>query len=145
VLATNDLLSTQKRFLSRTARYSGLLNVLEFEEAELHDTDKMKNIFTGANSWVAFNLSEELMPSLVASALDAGVQRAVVTTSLPINRINETSIDAFEDAKKAFETAGRAFTGVRHGQIIEGDENNPYEIVNASIPCLENTVERGSC
>ena len=27
--------------------------------------------------------------------------------------------------------------------IIEGDENNPYEIFNSSMPLLETTVERG--
>jgi hypothetical protein len=31
VLGTANALATKKRFLSRTARYSGLLNILEFE------------------------------------------------------------------------------------------------------------------
>jgi hypothetical protein len=34
-------------------------------------------------------------------------------------------------------------TGIRHGRIIPGDEYQPYEIFNSSLPLLEETVEKG--
>ena len=33
--------------------------------------------------------------------------------------------------------------GIRHGSIIAGNEDNAYEIVNASQPLIEETVEAG--
>merc|ERR1711998_165738 len=41
------------------------------------------------------------------------------------------------------ESAGAAFTGIRHGNIVDGNEDNAYEIVNSTIPCLDTYVERG--
>ena len=37
----------------------------------------------------------------------------------------------------------RVLLGIRHGQVIVGNEDNPYEIVNNSIPLLETYIERG--
>jgi len=82
---------------------------------------------------------------LSESALAAGVKRVVFTTELPSSKINETTIPEFQNAINLFAKASStaAFTGIRHGQVIPGDENFPYEIYNSSIPLLESTVERG--
>jgi len=143
VLATDNSVSTQKRFLSRTARYSGLLNVLNFETVDVAAADQLSAVLEGANAWVAFNVSQAAVPQLSEAALKAGVKRAVFTVELPPARINETSIAELDAAAKAFEAAGAYFTGIRHGTLVEGDEDNPYEIVNATVPCMENFVERG--
>jgi len=143
VLATDNSVSTQKRFLSRTARYSGLLNVLNFETVDVAAADQLSAVLEGANAWVAFNVSQAAVPQLSEAALKAGVKRAVFTVELPPARINETFIAELDAAAKAFEAAGAYFTGIRHGTLVEGDEDNPYEIVNATVPCMENFVERG--
>mmetsp|Transcript_27785 Transcript_27785/g.46674 ORF Transcript_27785/g.46674 Transcript_27785/m.46674 type:complete len:629 (+) Transcript_27785:86-1972(+) len=143
VLATDDSVSTQKRFLSRTARYSGLLNILDFATTDINDGDQLKSLLDGADAWLAFNVTQSAIPTYSSTAVDAGIQRAVFTMELPPERINETTIPEFDTALNAFQTAGGAFTGIRHGTIIPGDEDNAYEIVNATIPCLEDTVERG--
>ena len=142
-LATEDSNVARKRFLSRTARYSGLLNVLEFETVDMDVEDQLKGVLAGANAWLAFNVSQSSVPLLAKAALSAGVKRFVVTTLLPPNRINDTQIPEFDEAIKDFTSAGASFTGIRHGEVIEGDENNPYEIHNATVRCLEPTVERG--
>jgi hypothetical protein len=143
VLATDNSVSTQKRFLSRTARYSGLLNLLNFETVDVAAADQLSAVLEGANAWVAFNVSQAAVPQLSEAALKAGVKRAVFTVELPPARINETFIAELDAAAKAFEAAGAYFTGIRHGTLVEGDEDNPYEIVNATVPCMENFVERG--
>merc|ERR1711871_679494 len=62
---------------------------------------------------------------------------------LPSIDINNTAIPELDQAVTEFEKAGKVFTGIRHGDIIKGDEDNAYEIVNATIPCMEPIVERG--
>jgi hypothetical protein len=142
VLGTEDSVPTKKRFLSRTARYSGLLNILDFADVDM-SAEQLSTLLTGANSWIAFNVSQTAVPMLTDVALGAGVKRAVFTIEMPPKRINETVIPEFDAAIEAFSAAGACVTCIRHGTLVEGDEDNPYEIVNATVPCLENTVERG--
>jgi len=142
-LASEDSVAAKKKFLSRTARYSGLLNVLEFVDANLDNSDQLANAINGANAWLAFNVSQSVIPSYADMAVSAGIKRAIFTTELAPERINDTNIPAFDHAVTAFESAGGAFTGIRHGRVIPGDENFPYEIVNSSLPLFEDTVERG--
>eukprot|EP01039_Chlorochromonas_danica_P001791 gene1789-1957_t len=146
ILLTPSITTTRKRFLSRTARYSGLLNILDLVELDndlSQSVDKLRDILEGSDAWLAFNLTQQAVPLLSSTALDAGVKRAVFTVSLPPNHVNDTFLPEFQDALHAFESKGASFTGIRHGTIIEGDENKPYEIFNASQPCIEDTVERG--
>jgi hypothetical protein len=195
MLATDDAAAAKKKFLSRTARYSGLLNVLDFATLDLEDGEKLSEVLTDANSWIAFNVTQSAIPFLSKAALSAGIKRVIFTTELPPSRINETVIPEFDAAVLAFEAAGAAFTGIRHGTVIDGKEvrkhtqirnvftlrlshrilrflfaaictlvifavielflllvtnilelsrqDNAYEIVNGTVPCLEDTVERG--
>ena len=103
----------------------------------------MDQLLQGSKAWLAFNVSQTDIPKLAETALKAGCKRVILTTTLPPQRINDTVIPEFDDAIKLFSTAGGAFTGIRHGEIVAGDEDFPYEIVNATVPCLEATVERG--
>lgn len=122
MLATDDAAAAKKKFLSRTARYSGLLNVLDFATIDLDSKDQLANLLSDANSWIAFNVTQSSIPALSRAALDAGLKRVIFTTELPPSRINETSIPEFDEALLAFQAAGSAFTGIRHGTIIEGKE-----------------------
>jgi len=143
VLATDDSNQTQKRFLSRTARYSGLLNILTFTDLLIHNDTQLKDTLNDAKAWIAFNVSQELIPKLSDIAIESNLKRVIFTIELPKERIRETNISEFDYAIDLFQSNGVSFTGIRHGVIISGDENNAYEIVNATVPCLEDTVERG--
>ena len=143
ILATDDSVSTKKRFLSRTARYSGLLNVLDFATVDLTAKDQLSTLLAGANSWIAFNVTQDTVPLLSEAALAAGVKRAVFTVTLPPERYREIAMPELEQAINAFAAAGASLTGIRHGTVVDGNEDNPYEIVNATIPCLNEVVERG--
>jgi hypothetical protein len=150
ILATDNSVSTKKRFLSRTARYSGLLNVLDFATvSSFEDTsEELTSTLVDANSWIAFNVSQQAIPALSQAALTAGmyiiyiylfiyvftyvyififvyisgIKRVIFTTELPAHRINETTIPEFTAATVAFEAVGAAFTGIRHAPVIEGNE-----------------------
>ena len=140
-LVTSDVMRSKKQLLTRSARYSGLLNVLAFEEADPGSPESMKKLLKGANACIAMNICREFIVSLSNAALDAGVKRLVITTSLEESDI--TTISEFEKAQAAFSASGGAFTGVRHGKIVAGNEDNSYEIVNSTAPCLDTYIERG--
>jgi hypothetical protein len=127
MLATDDAAAAKKKFLSRTARYSGLLNVLDFATLDLEDGENLSEVLTDANSWIAFNVTQSAIPFLSKAALSAGIKRVIFTTELPPSRINETVIPEFDAAVLAFEAAGAAFTGIRHGTVIDGKEVRKYE------------------
>eukprot|EP01041_Mallomonas_annulata_P000183 gene183-314_t len=143
LLGTENSVITKKKFLSRTARYSGLLNLLEFADLKLSDDEQLDNALKDTKAWIAFNTPQEDIPRFTDKAIAAGVSRAIFTTELAPANINDTSIPSFDYALQAFEKAGGSFTGIRHGSIVDGDENYPYEIVNATVPCLEDTIQRG--
>ena len=50
VLATSDSNVTKKRFLSRTARYSGLLNILNFQTTNMVDIKELTMLLTNADA-----------------------------------------------------------------------------------------------
>lgn len=143
-----DAIEAKKRFLSRTARYSGLLNVLDFIEMDVKNSDKkqedvIRDTLKTSNAWIAFNLTQTDIPRMTSIALESDISRVIFTMHLPSIDINNTAIPELDQAVTEFEKAGKVFTGIRHGDIIKGDEDNAYEIVNATIPCMEPIVERG--
>ncbi len=144
VLATSDSNVTKKRFLSRTARYSGLLNILNFQTTNMADIKELTMLLTNADAWIAYNVTNDDVPSYTKAAIDAEVKRVIFTSSMPDNFATSSSkMEEFENSLKLFIDAGASFTGIRHGTIIEGDEDNSYEIVNSTTPCSQNTVEYG--
>lgn len=144
VLATENAAEAKKRFMSRTARYSGLLNLLEFVDVSISNDEQLDKALVGSNTWIAMNISQEVIPAMVDKAILAGVKRAVFTVELPPETAETVStVPEFEYATSAFEKIDGAFTGIRHGEVIPGDENNPYIIVNATTPNVDPVVERG--
>jgi len=109
----------------------------------LTDNEQLPSLLNGANSWIAVNVSRSDVARYSEAALAAGITRLIVTIPLTRDGINETNIPEFTQAIKLFSDAGGSFTGFRHGEIVEGDEDNPYEIVNNTVSCMGPTLERG--
>ena len=143
VLATKNEAATRKRFLSRTARYSGLLNILKVVETDILNKEQLTPLLDGAKAWIAFKVPQEDVVSLSKTAIEANVKRVLFTVELPSHRINDTSLSEFTEAVSLFKASGGHFTGIRHGEVIPGDEDNVYEIMNATLPVLEPYVEKG--
>lgn len=138
-----DAAVARKRFLTRTARYSGLLNVLTFAELEMSNITALNDVLSGSRAWIVFNVSQENIADYSKAALDADISRVMFTTSLPEEKVNDTVIPEFETAISEFSSKGKSFTGIRHGAVVPGSEDNSYEIVNATTSCVMPTVERG--
>jgi hypothetical protein len=143
ILATDDSVAAKKRFLTRTARYGGLLNILDFSNIDMNNKDSVNTLLDGANTWLAFNVSTSSFKDYAEIASKSKLKRALFTTYLPSTRINDTQIPEIQDAIKTMENAGISFTGIRHGSIVDGTEDNSYEIVNATLPLAYPEVERG--
>ena len=105
--------------------------------------EQLKAGLEGANAWIAFGLARSSIESLSSVALSAGVKRLVVTTTLASQDINQTVLPEFDAVTAAFQAAGASFTGIRHGDVIDGNEDHAYEIVNSTVPCLDSFIERG--
>lgn len=143
-MATSNPELAKKRFLTRTARYSGLLDVLEFPTIrESEKSEQLPALLDGANAWVAFNVPESELAVLTATAINAKLKRVIYTVQLPEHRINDTQVPDLDASAQAFAESGIYFTGIRHGTIVPGNEDNAYEIVNATLPLIDSKVERG--
>ena len=105
VLTSTHPTASAKRFLSRTARYSGLLNILDFAEVKDDNNDQLKEVLTGADAWLSFNVSEASIETMANLAFEAGVEKVLFTLELPPNRINETTIPAFDTAVEKYKKA----------------------------------------
>jgi len=120
-----------------------LLNILDFVGVDFSNDTALSAVLCSASAWLAFNVTEGDIQSYANSAVQAGVKRAVFTLQLPPTRINDTIIPEFDQAIQLFEQNQGSFTGIRHGTIIPGDEDNSYEIANSTSSCAQDTVERG--
>jgi hypothetical protein len=103
--------------LTRTARYGGLLNVLEVAQLDINseptNSPELAKLFSSANSWVALNVSQQNVPRLAELALQNGLERVIFSVSLSPENINQTVIPQFEYATQLFKNHSppRAFTG----------------------------------
>eukprot|EP01036_Dinobryon_divergens_P027893 gene27893-36747_t len=143
LLAVDEEASERKRFLTRSARYSGLLNILDFKKSDLTNDSSVDLLLANANAWIAFNVPQSSVPRLVDRALANQIKRAIFTVELPPSSVKETVIPEFAYAIDAFNKSGASFTGVRHGAVVAGDEDNAYDIVNGSVPLITDQVEAG--
>jgi len=99
----------KKALISRASRYSGLLDILDYSEAEA---------WVEADAWLAINADEAALPSQIEAARAAGVKRAfvVLTEDGPTPSLSDA--DGIEALLKS---SGLAYTIMRTGALIEED------------------------
>jgi hypothetical protein len=128
----------KRKFLSRSARYSGLLNILElFSITDLNNETLVTSLLNGATTWLGMQVSTFNLPVFANAAAKAGIKRAVFGVAQHQN-IKPLGVghnqSALFKAEEIFAKEGIAFTGVFHGPLVSGSEDSPYMIVpvNAS-------------
>lgn len=72
----------KKRLISRRSRYSGLLDVLEFDEGDRNDASVMEGKLAGCSAWLCFDCDGGKISDSVEAAKKAGVQKIVLTSSI---------------------------------------------------------------
>lgn len=141
---TSDMETTKKRFLSRSARYSGLLDSLAFHQSTIDPTDKrLSSVLQEVGTWIALDVPRHSIRQLAHLAIECGVRRVVFSTNVRTEGENAEVSSDFEDILDRFNASGYHFTGIRHGDCAPGDENVPYEIVEGNTSFSQPIISRG--
>lgn len=98
--------SAKKALLTRSARYSGLLDVLGFHEGA------PEAAFADADTWLAINPAEDELASQISAAASAGVGRVFLLITDMLR--DSDALDA------ALSASGMQYTVVRTGSLVDG-------------------------
>lgn len=122
----NDMSFAKKRLIGRHARYTGLLDKLDFREATEPDALPTVEQLDGVKSWVANCGTDIGMVKQIAELVKAsGVENVSILLT------DSSSLGAVEslEAVQALEAEGKSFTVVAVGSISEAAEGaHPYAI-----------------
>lgn len=130
--------------MSRNARYSGLLDILKFAQTDAGNSSQLITALEGANAWLAFNVEKEQFVELANTAIEANIPRIIFTTTVTEEEEQQQFVQTTYGPLLALsKEKGLAMTIIRHGEVVDGDEDYPYQIVNASTPLVEMSVPRG--
>lgn len=124
VAYNGDVAFAKKRLISRSARYSGLTNVLEYmegTEAELLDASKL----SGVDAWLSFGVAPGDVAAHAAAAAKAGVKSLVVVA------VGEGTVDFGAAEAAAGELS--SFTFLQVAEVVEGatKEGGPMLLTKA--------------
>lgn len=98
IVAFSDSVSfAKKRLISRKSRYSGLLDVLEFEEGDKYDMAVMEEKLAGISAWLCFDCAGDKIKDSVEVAQKAGVKSMVISSSVSAADVASAGV---EDALK---------------------------------------------
>lgn len=98
IVAFSDSTSfAKKRLVSRKSRYSGLLDVLEFEEGDKYDAAVMEEKLQGCSAWLCFDCVSDKVKDSVEFAKKAGIKTMVISSSISASDVATAGI---EDALK---------------------------------------------
>ncbi|GMI23632.1 hypothetical protein TrCOL_g11309 [Triparma columacea] len=124
----NDAAFAKKRLTSRSARYSGLLDILTFQEATKPDCMPSKDDLSGVDSVIAYGVEASEVKDLAKSMSEAKVGNAVVVMEKP------ESAKKVKDAVSALSKAGGvSFTVITMPTIVDGAEgSSPYRVGEAT-------------
>lgn len=126
VAFVDDEKFAKKRLIGRHARYTGLLDKLDFIQATESGALPTVEQLEGVKSWVA-NVGSDL--SAVASIGELVKNSGVENVSILLTDASELEVTASLDAVKALEADGKSFTVIAVGKITETAEGaHPYAI-----------------
>lgn len=98
IVAFSDSVSfAKKRLISRKSRYSGLLDVLEFEEGDKYDAAIMEEKLKGISAWLCFDCEGDKIKGSVEVAKKAGVKSMVISSTVSASDAASAGV---EDALK---------------------------------------------
>ncbi|GMH82179.1 hypothetical protein TrVE_jg13006 [Triparma verrucosa] len=129
-----DISFAKKRLTSRSARYSGLLDMLEFREGTngVPTVEDLKDV----DSHVAYGISEDTAGQIAENAAKAGVKNLVALMEAP------ASSAAVESVLSSLSSASPvSYTLLTVPSIVDGSEGKPYR-VNSVTSDVGGTIPR---
>lgn len=127
VAFVDDIAFAKKRLLSRSARYSGLLDVLEFAEAGVPGGLPSPSQLEGVKSWVAVMDSDNLVNRVDEVA--AVIKQVDSIENIVILATNAANLDGADEKHivESLKTCGAKYTMVAVGELQEVPEGtDPY-------------------
>ena len=97
VVFSDSVSFAKKRLVSRKSRYSGLLDVLEFEEGDKYDSATMEEKLKGISAWLCFDCAADKIKDSAEFAKKAGVKTMVISSTVSAADAASTGV---EDALK---------------------------------------------
>lgn len=125
-IVSPDMEKEKKLFLTRNARYSGVLDSLEFEEKDTSSLEGIKAALGGADAWIAMNAPKEKLSEYADAAISSGMKRVII-----VSKYGREEADAVGEAAVAqkMEAAGLGFTLLRVDGVVEGEEGGEYQLL----------------
>jgi len=123
----------KKLLLSREARYSGLIDALQFIEAA--DVGSAGDALQGYDTWMVLNADESKLPAQIEAAKAAGVRRMLICVSVGSGSSSLADVAALEERLRA---AGIVYTIIRTGELSNDVVGQPMRIDTIDTPsCAE--------
>jgi len=116
-----SVVDAKKMLLSRQARYSGLVDVLEFAEGEHGE-------LSGASTWVAVNGDPSQLPGQIKAAEGAGVKRALIHVVADAETAGVVS---------SLEASSLTYTLMRTGELTKAGEGGGLILEEVDHPTCE--------
>lgn len=127
VAFVDDMAFAKKRLLSRSARYTGLLNKLEFAQAATAGSLPTAEQLDGVKSWVAYVEEGDLLASVQEIATIAKAASSLENVAILLVNAVELDTAASKAAVQALKDSGKTYTLVAVGKIEEHAEGKiPY-------------------
>jgi len=124
ITASSTSMADAKKMLnSRQARYSGLIDVLDFQEGAVPS-------FDGFDAWLAINADASNLGPQITSAAAAGIKRAFILCS---NLLDSSLIAQLE-------SSGLDYTLLRTGDLIDAGVSNSLTIGEYELPVCEDVA-----
>ena len=122
--------NAKKMCISRQARYSGLIDVLEFEEGA---SDGFPATVGDGTTWLAMNADASKIAAQVTAAKQAGVKRVFIHLSA-----SESTSDIDEAAiKAAFDGSGLEYTVMRTGELSKASSGGGMVVADLEMPVCD--------
>lgn len=118
-----SIAESKKMLLTRQSRYSGLNDVLTFEEGEV------TTAFSGAAAWLAINANEAELPAQIAAATAAGISRIFLLLS--------SSLDDMPSVEALLAASGAEYTLMRTGTLVEDTSAGGLKLDDIEMPVCE--------
>lgn len=127
VAFVDDVSFAKKRLLSRSARYTGLLNKLDFAQASSAGSLPTKEQLEGVKSWVAYFDQGDLLASVQEVAAVAKEASSVENVAILLANAVDLDSAAASSAVQALKDSGKKYTLVAVGKLEDHAEGKiPY-------------------
>lgn len=131
VAFVDDMTFAKKRLLSRSARYGGLLNKLDFTQASEPGSLPSVEQLEGVKSWVAFFDGDDLLENTKKVAEIAKAASSVENVAILLANAIELDASAASDALEALKNSGKKYTVVAVGKLEDHAEGKiPYKFAS---------------